>query len=117
MDLGLRQQDLACRLSTSVFNIWNWEANGTSPSFRYLPRLVEFLGYAPFDMSQMTLGQQIRTCRRMLGLSQKGMARCLGAHPDTVASWENDIHQPMGRHRKGLQALLTTTGLAFRPAT
>lgn len=103
LDVGLRQKDLARRLETSLFNIWNWQRNVTGPSLRFLPRITSFLGYAPLDTSDLTLGQQILTYRRVRGLRQEDLARQLGVDPSTLASWERGSPEPMGKHRERLE--------------
>jgi transcriptional regulator with XRE-family HTH domain len=115
LDLGLRQKDLARRLGTSLFNIWNWERNVTGPSLRFLPRIVKFLGYSPLDASDLTLGQQILTYRRFHGLRQEDLARQLGVDPSTLASWEKGSHDPMGKHRKSLEILLSAAKVGLPP--
>lgn len=115
MDLALRQKDLAARFGTSVCNVVDWETNRTNPSIRYVPQITRFLGYSPVDTSRMTLGQRIHACRKMLGLSQRKLARRLGVHPDTVASWEQDRHRPVDRQKEGLLAFLSSAIAERRP--
>jgi transcriptional regulator with XRE-family HTH domain len=117
LDLGLRQKDLARRLETSLFNIWNWERNVTGPSLRFLPRIIRFLGYSPLDTSDLTLGQQILTYRRLHGLRQEDLARQLGVDPSTLASWERGSHKPTGKRRERLESLLAAARPGLPPLT
>jgi transcriptional regulator with XRE-family HTH domain len=117
LDLGLRQKDIARRLETSLFNVWNWERNVTGPSLRFIPRIVRFLGSSPLDTSDLPLGRQILTYRRLHGLRQENLARQLGVDPSTLASWEKGSHKPMGKHRKRLEGLLSVANVGLPPAS
>jgi hypothetical protein len=79
-------------------------------SLRFVPRIVTFLGYRPLDASDMTLGQQVLTCHRIHGLRREDLAPQRGVDPSTLRSWENGSHQPTGKHRKRLEALLLSAG-------
>jgi DNA-binding XRE family transcriptional regulator len=46
-----------------------------------MPRIIEFLGYVPYDAQAKTLGEQIIAYRKLLGLTQKELARRLGVGP------------------------------------
>jgi len=85
------------RLGADEASVWNWEKNRSSPALRFIPRIIEFLGYAPDDTKPHSLGQRIVIHRRLRGLTQKELARRLGADPSTIAGWERDEHQPMRR--------------------
>jgi len=59
-----------------------------------LPRIIEFLGYVPFDTKCKSLGDRIAIQRKMLGLNQKELAYKLGLWPCTIGSWENGRTRP-----------------------
>ena len=71
--------------------------NRSSPALRFIPRIIEFLGYTPDDTKPQSPGQKIAAFRRLRGLTQKELARRLGVDPSTVASWERSEHRP-SRH-------------------
>lgn len=62
-ELGLRRKDVAAELHVNEFTVCGWENNKKEPSVRYLPRIIEFLGYCPFPDAQMP-GEQLLACRR-----------------------------------------------------
>ena len=65
----------------------NWECNATHPALLWRPRIIEFLGYAPYDPS-WTPGERLRAAREALGLSRRKMAKALGVDEGIVAKWE-----------------------------
>ena len=82
-----------------------WEANRTSPTLPFLPKIIEFLGYCPFDPG-WTPGERQIWIRRYLGLSQEAMARRLKVDPGTLAKWERGKKRPEGRSLIRLLKLL-----------
>ena len=69
--------------------ISSWERGAHEPALEYMPKVIEFLGYIPFDTCK-TLGERIRLYRMSLGLTQVDFARKLGITHSTVRSWEKD---------------------------
>jgi transcriptional regulator with XRE-family HTH domain len=57
LDLSLRQKDVSEKLGVAEATVWYWEKNLTSPSLRYIPKIIKFLGYEPYDTMDKTLGQ------------------------------------------------------------
>jgi hypothetical protein len=47
-----------------------WESGRANPSIKYLPSIINFLGYSPFS-SVTTLAEQLIQRRKLLGLSRK----------------------------------------------
>ena len=105
LDLGLLQKDVAARLKVNDWTICNWENNKTVPAVRYLPRIIEFLGYQPFPAPQ-TLAEKLLACQRCLGLSRKRMANRLGVDEATLARWENGESFPSGKRLEIVEHLL-----------
>ena len=94
LDLNMLQKDVAKRLRTTICTYRNWEKNRSNPFPRYLPEIIRFLGYAPYDISNQDFGKKIATKRRILGLSQKQLAIQIGIDPSTIRSWEKGRHKP-----------------------
>ncbi len=98
------QNEAAAELQTTVCTYRGWERNQRNPSFRYMPGIIDFLEYIPFDTEFEDLGQKIRAYRHFMGLRQKDLARLLGVDPCTICSWERGKHKPEKKHTKGLDA-------------
>ncbi|MHB9037748.1 MAG: helix-turn-helix domain-containing protein [Armatimonadota bacterium] len=47
LDLGLLQKDVAKILGVTEASVFYWETHRASPRGRYIPRIIEFLGYLP----------------------------------------------------------------------
>ena len=78
LDLGLLQREVAQQLGVDKDSIYYWETGRYKPSLRVIPKIIEFLGYMPYDTSEMTLGERIVTMRHFLGLSREEFAERLG---------------------------------------
>lgn len=94
LDLKMTQKEVAARLQTTVCTYRDWERKMRNPSFQYVPRIVDFLGYIPFDMEFENLGQKILAYRQLLGFRQKDLAKLLGVDPSTIKRWENNQSCP-----------------------
>lgn len=89
------QKGVAARIGVDKTTIFNWEANTASPETRYMPAIIEFLGYNPLPESKSPAEQLVRR-RTTLGLSQAEAANCLGVDPGTLARWERGEREPRG---------------------
>ncbi len=94
LDLKLFQKDVAKIIGCDECSIWNWENNYNIPVLKFIPKIINFLGYVPYDITTLTLGERIKTIRQSLGMTGRELAKELGIHPDTLYSWEKDEHKP-----------------------
>ena len=122
LDLGLLQREVAEQIGVDGTSICNWENNRTSPSFHFVSRIVEFLGYVPDVFPTDTLGERIVAARRLLGLTQKKLAHRLGVDPSTLGRWERGKGQPSKRLLERITAFpnslpceYSDTDMATRP--
>jgi len=96
LDLNLLQKQVADQIGVHELTITNWEVSPTAPEVRYIPAIVQFLGYDPLPAAT-TLPERLASARRALGLSQRKMAGKLGVDPATLMGWEAGRHQPTGK--------------------
>jgi len=109
LDLGLQKKQLASQFSVDETTIHNWEDKGITPAIRFIPRIIEFLGYDPTQGgAPQCLGERLRSHRKRLGLSRKKLATLLGIDQSTVASWERGEHRPTSRSLKLIERFLTS---------
>jgi len=80
-------------VGVSEASIWQWENNHTEPKPYLIPRIIEFLGYAPWR-APVTFGEWLVMARRVKGLSRKRLARRLGIDESTVSRWEAGTTNP-----------------------
>ena len=106
LDLGLTQCEVAEKLGVTESTVWNWEASHSSPQLRFIPRIIAFLGYSPYDTESGTFSKRIIACRRVMGLTQKELARRLDIDPSTLGRWETGRGQPSKKHDESLEDFL-----------
>jgi transcriptional regulator with XRE-family HTH domain len=105
LDQKLLQRQVALILGVEEATIWNWENNYSSPKLHYIPRIIKFLGYVPFNVEPKTLRERIVNYRRLSGITQKELAHRLGIDPTTLARWEKNEKSPVKRYRQRLKTL------------
>jgi transcriptional regulator with XRE-family HTH domain len=96
LDRNLLQRQVAEHIGVDVTTVCTWESNASIPAIRYVPAVLEFLGYDPFPPSY-TLAERLATVRKVQGLSQRKLAEKLGVDPGTLQGWEAGRHQPTGK--------------------
>jgi transcriptional regulator with XRE-family HTH domain len=102
MDLKLTQTHVAFMLKCDETSVHNRENNLYSPSLQYYHRIIGFLGYAPYDATEMSLDEKIRGKRWFMGISQEKLSRRLRVDPSTLGKWEKGYSRPSRRYRKRL---------------
>jgi len=88
LDLGLLQKDVAATIGVDTCTITNWEKGRSEPELRFIPKIVNFLGYEPGGLKPVTLGERIKWYRYMRGISQEELARQIGIDPTTLSRLE-----------------------------
>lgn len=96
LNLKLLQKQVAEEIGVHEQTITGWEGNATIPDVRYMPAIIQFLGYNPFPEA-MSPPERLAGARKALGLSQRKMAAKLGVDPATIMGWEAGKHQPTGK--------------------
>ena len=96
LDLQLLQKQVAAQIGVHETTITGWESNATVPEVRYMPAIIQFLGYNPLPAAN-SLPERLTSARRALGLSQRKMAGKLEVDPATLMGWESGRHQPTGK--------------------
>jgi DNA-binding XRE family transcriptional regulator len=86
VDLKLLQKQVADQIGVHELTITGWERNTTVPEVRYMPAIIQFLGYNPLPAAR-SLPERLVTARKALGLSQWKMVAKLGVNPATLVGW------------------------------
>ncbi len=108
LDLGYLQREVAVIIGVDESTITNWEKQRTAPEIRFMPKIIQFLGYDP-EPAKKSLTEQMRARRIALGLSQEKAAALLGIDPGTLSSWELGRHRPSEKSLEILSRLLAGT--------
>jgi transcriptional regulator with XRE-family HTH domain len=82
MDLKLTQKELADGLGVDKTTIQFWENSQAKPSLAKILKIIEFLGYDPFEGKPENLADKTKAYRRLRGLSQKKLAELLEGRSD-----------------------------------
>jgi transcriptional regulator with XRE-family HTH domain len=103
LDLGLLQREVGEIVGVTKCTIQYWETNRVAPALRFIPRIVEFLGYDPsVGITPESLAGRLKAQRKRLGLSRKRLAALLGIDPSNLRGWETGKHRPT---RKSLERI------------
>lgn len=107
------QKDLANFIGVCEDSITLWENNRNEPSIIYYPKIIQFLGYVPFDVDDSTLGGKIKLYRYLHGLSQTELALKLEVNESTVFHYENNKHKPLPKTLRKFKLLLNYNILRY----
>ena len=105
LDLNLLQEQVANQIGVHKMTINCWEGNATVPEVRYVPAIIQFLGYNPLPAAN-SLPECLAMARMALGLSQRKMAETLGVDPATIQDWEAGRHQPAKKSLEVIRRVL-----------
>ena len=106
--MKLHQYEVAPLIGVTTTTIFNWERNYSSPKLRQMLKIIEFLGYVPFDKEPGSLGEKIVYYRWLKGMTQKELAKKIGVDPTTLARWERKEKKPHDKYREILAAIINT---------
>lgn len=109
LDLGIYQKQVAEIVGVDATTIFNWENNRTEPDLEFIPQIIDFLGYNPYEyIANLSLGERIIAYRQAHGLSQKALAQQLGIDPGTLGRWEKNESTPWEEKANVLNSLFGT---------
>lgn len=80
--MGLTQIEVAEIIGVKESTVWNWE-HGTEPELRHMPKVIEFLGYVPFERPDDPIGR-LRNYKRVNGLSYERLGKLMGRDPEQL---------------------------------
>ncbi|WP_332882192.1 helix-turn-helix transcriptional regulator [Geothermobacter hydrogeniphilus] len=111
IELGLYQKDVAAKLSVTTPTVWNWENRG-SVDLRFIPRVIEFLGYNPIPQPEDLLGK-LAWYKQVNGLSLEQLGVEMERDPEQLADWLSGRHKPCRRNRGEIAAFLANRVQSF----
>ena len=104
LDLGLNQIEVAEIIGVKESTVWNWE-HGTEPELRHMPKLIEFLGYVPFECPEDPVGK-LAYFKRVNGLSYERLGKLMGRDPEQLTDWLNGRHKLCDKNQKKIENFL-----------
>ncbi len=105
MDLGLFQREVAARIGVTEATVWGWE-HGREPELRSMPKIIEFLGYVPFECPDDPLGK-LRYFKRVNGLSFKRLGVLMGKDHEQLEDWFKEKYKPCKRNIESIVQFLS----------
>jgi len=102
---GLLQCELAKALGVDSMSVVNWEKHRTKIGARFIPAIIQWLGYDPLP-SPSSLGEWIAIERTRRGLARRALAAALGWDEKTVRKYEEGGHPPDGSRLEQLGLVL-----------
>ena len=104
MDLGLFQREVAVKIGISEASVWNWE-RGIEPELRYMPAIIKFLGYVPFDCPDDLIGR-LRYFKLINGFSYERLGKIMGRDPEQLTDWMSSGTEPCRRNKQFIDEFL-----------
>lgn len=85
-DRGLTTQACADMIGCSRSALTHWECFETAPATKFIPAIVEFLGFVPWSRApyQATCGESLAAARELKGITQAQLAKLAGINACTV---------------------------------
>jgi len=106
MELKLLQKDVAKICGVTEDSITNWEKNRSKPKIQFLPRIIKFLGYLPFEVDMTTHQGKFKAYRYIKGLTHAQLGKIFEVDASTIGGWESGKHAPKQKELKKLEQLL-----------
>uniref|UniRef100_A0A6S6M2V8 HTH cro/C1-type domain-containing protein n=3 Tax=Citrifermentans bremense TaxID=60035 RepID=A0A6S6M2V8_9BACT len=106
MDLGLLQREAANKIGVQKDSIYNWE-RGVQPELRFMPKIIDFLGYVPFGCQDDILGK-LAYYKLISGLSYKELGAKVGIHYEQLQAWLTGRTKPNKKSFCRLKEFLQT---------
>jgi len=101
----MRQKDLALATNAGVWTVITWEKHDVEPSVKFIPAIIEWLGYDPFPVGE-TFGEQVTWKRKKAGLTRQRLAKRLGMNYGSIEQWERDVCKPLPTNLRKLERLI-----------
>ncbi|HWB27602.1 MAG TPA: helix-turn-helix domain-containing protein [Chitinophagaceae bacterium] len=108
VDRKLLQTEVASLLGVCEESLSGWENNRSQPQIKYYKRIIQFLGYYPFNHDTNTLGGRILKYRYTKSLTQRQMGRKVGVNATTINAWETRENSPQVASLEKLNKILKT---------
>jgi DNA-binding XRE family transcriptional regulator len=110
MDLKLLQKNVADMIAVSECTVYNWENGGSQPETKYMPGIIDFLGYVPFECPEDILGR-LAYFKRIKGLTFPGLGEVMGRDHEQLWDWLSCQKRPCRRNLESINEFLAKHGL------
>jgi len=111
LDKGLLQKEVAELIGVTEESIVNWEWGHSYPLIKWMPSIINFIGYDPDRREDDSLASTLLNYRRQHGLKRKLLADKIGVDETTVLWWERGTEVKLKRSKEQLKAFFETEGI------
>ena len=91
---NLLQKEVIEILHVPLGTYRGWERNIFNPRPWHFPAIIRFLGYDPQASPSSDLCKQLKSYRRIHGLTQRELSKIFHIHVSTLRRWEKDVRPP-----------------------
>lgn len=93
IERGLTQSQVAATVQVDENSITGWELGHHDPQVRFMPKVIEFLGYNPVATECSSIGERLRNWRVEHGVSIKRLQKMLKMDRQTLLRVEFNEHR------------------------
>jgi hypothetical protein len=83
----------------------NWEQNHGEPEIRFVPKIIEFLGYNPKPMPDGTL-ERLAWYKWTCGLNYEALGERMRIHPEQLQAWLVGRQKPFNKSLARIEEFL-----------
>ena len=91
-------------LGLSLATISSMQSGKRNLGVKSIPKVIEFLGYNPFNLGTGDVRDRLVAFRKTHGLTIGGLAKCIGVSRGTVGRWESGKSVPAQRYLEALDS-------------
>jgi DNA-binding XRE family transcriptional regulator len=92
LEQHLTQTRLSELLNITSECLVSWERGYNVPNTSMYPRIIEFLGYVPFETKNLSFPKQLIAARKIAGLTQTKLAKMIDIRWETIRNVELKKH-------------------------
>lgn len=104
MDLAMLQREVAAKTGVSEASVYSWE-RGTEPELAHIPKIIEFLGYVPFECPGDLLGR-LRYFKLINGMLYERLDAAMGRDSEQLVDWMSSGMKPCKRNMQFIKRFL-----------
>ncbi|MCC7465778.1 MAG: helix-turn-helix domain-containing protein [Saprospiraceae bacterium] len=105
LDRELLQADVAEILNASEAMVTAWELNRNEPTAKFAKRIIEFLGYVPFQNPE-SLAKRLYLARLISGKTQEEVSKEIGVDESNLRLIELGVRTPFRKTREKIEWFL-----------
>jgi len=103
--MSLKQ--LSTQLGCDDVSLVNWEQNHFQPTLKFIPKIIEFLGFDPFPEAEGLIGR-LQKFQKKNGLRADEVSKQIGISACLIPAWERGRNKPSKKSLRKIEYFLTT---------